>query len=56
MARNVNGSLNVTIAPFDGNPNLLEYFFTQVKSIANNNKWSQNVTITFLRSKLTTPA
>lgn len=51
-----NGNLNISVTSYDGNPNLLKYFFNQVKSISNIYKWSPEDTTTFSKIKLSGPA
>ena len=50
---NYNSSnFSVSIQNFDGNPNYLSFFIQQILDLKNINKWSEDKTIIFIRSKL----
>lgn len=52
MAYKQNSRFSITINPFSGEDEYLEHFFTLVKDNAKINKWSNDQTILFLKSKL----
>lgn len=49
-------SVHISIAPFTGEPEQLEFFITQVTGVAACNKWNDKQTLTYARSKLKGPA
>lgn len=53
MARNGKNSFMCHIQPFDGDQELVQFFFTQIAEIAEINTWSDIQTLTFAKSKLT---
>lgn len=48
--------LNIQISPFLGDPELLEFFKSQVKDISASNRWTDKQALTFAKSKLDGPA
>lgn len=49
-------SCPILIQPFQGDPELLDFFISQVQDLANLKKWSPQEHLLFLRSKLAGPA
>lgn len=43
----------ISIQPFDGSPENLEFFISQVKDLASLSKWQEQFTIAYVKSKLT---
>lgn len=48
--------LNIQISPFLVDPELLEFFKSQVKDISASNRWTDKQALTFAKSKLDGPA
>lgn len=40
------------ISPFDGDPSMLNFFFTQIRELANINSWNSQKAVSFFKSKL----
>lgn len=47
---------NIQISSFLGDPELLEFFISQVKDVSASNRWTDKQTLTFAKSKLDGPA
>lgn len=57
MANTPNFSqFNINISPFNGEPENLEFFVSQVKNLSKLNKWSDDCTVLYAKSKLQGPA
>lgn len=53
MSRKENSTFNVHINSFDGDPNYVKFFFVLLHESAKINKWTNEQTLLFLKSKLT---
>lgn len=45
-------NFNISISPYEGDPETLNFFVSQIKEISNFNSWSPAQTVTFFKSKL----
>lgn len=48
--------LSIDIPKFEGDPDILPFFLEQIKSVSSINKYSDQATVTLLKSKLAGPA
>lgn len=56
MAQKGSSSFSITINPFNGDSEYVEHFFSLIKDNAKINKWSNEQSLLFLKSKLLGPA